>query len=336
MAGRWKALTQTRFAALIDKRMTKLYLELAKARLSLLVLLTTLVGAVLGRSSGFLDNWTLLWTLLGTALAAAGANALNQWLERELDTRMERTRNRPLPAGKMSPRHALLFGMGSAVAGVAVLASLVNTLAAALALSVILFYTLVYTPLKRRSTFCTLAGAVCGAIPPMIGWAASTGRLDTGAWLLGAVLFVWQIPHFFSLAWLYRHDYARGGFRMLPVVDRAGDLTCRALLMFAMVLVPLGLTVTLTGMAGPLFALGSILLGMGWLVLGVRLYRDRSDANARKMFLGSLVYLPLLLGLMVADRGPADGEMLLAADGNDPAPVTTAAMPPTTAFEGDS
>jgi len=296
--------------------MVRLYLELSKARLSLLVLLTTLVGAVLGGSDLWgwrLLTWRLMWTMIGTGMAAAGANALNQWLEKERDARMERTRDRPLPQGKLSPRHALLWGMGTAVVGIVLLAWLVNSLAAILALVVVLLYTLVYTPLKRHSTFCTLVGAVCGAIPPMIGWAASTGRLDLGAWLLATILFIWQMPHFFALGWLYRRDYARGGFCMLPVVDRTGDLTCRVLVMFSLVMLPLGLMVTLTGMAGPIFALGSLLLGIGWLLLGVRLYRDRSAANARKVFLGSLVYLPLLLGLMVADRGPESGATVMAA-----------------------
>ncbi len=297
------------------------YLELAKARLSGLVLLTTLAGGMLGgRSDPAFWPWD--WTLLGTGLAAAGANTLNQWLERELDARMERTRRRPLPAGRMTPRHALLWGLATAGGGVALLVWRVNFLAAALALSVVLLYALAYTPLKRRSSLSTLVGAVCGAIPPLIGWAASAGRLELGAWLLGAILFVWQMPHFFALGWLYRRDYARGGFRMLPVVDPDGDLTCRALLLFGLILVPLGLTVTLAGVAGPLFALGSMVLGLGWLGTGIRMFRERSNANARRVFLGSLVYLPLVLGLLVADRGANGGAAVLAAgDETPPAPT---------------
>jgi protoheme IX farnesyltransferase len=290
----------------------KLYLELAKARLSSLVLLTTLVGAVLGSQEG-IWSWRLLWTMFGTGLAAGGANALNQWLEREPDARMERTRHRPLPAGRLQPRLALFWGLTTAAGGVIILAWRINLLAAALALSVVLLYTLVYTPLKRRSSLSTLVGAVCGAIPPLIGWAASAGRLELGAWLLGAILFVWQMPHFFALGWLYRQDYARGGFKMLPVVDRQGDLTCRVLLMFAMVLLPLSLTVTLAGVAGPVFALGSALLSLAWLAMGFRMFRQRTDINARRVFLGSLLYLPLVLGLMVADRGTGSGTPALAA-----------------------
>jgi protoheme IX farnesyltransferase len=300
----------------------KIYFELAKARLSSLVLLTTLVGMILAVQES-IWSWRLLWTMVGTGLAAGGANALNQWLERETDARMQRTRRRPLPAGLLSPRHALLWGLATAAAGVSILAWQVNLLAASLALSVVLLYTLIYTPLKRRSSLSTLVGAVCGAIPPLIGWAAGTGRLELGAWLLGAILFVWQMPHFFALGWLYRRDYARGGFKLLPVVDPRGDLTCRVLVMFAMVLVPLSLTVTLAGVAGPLFAFGSALLGMVWLATGIRLFRQRTDANARRVFLGSLLYLPLVLGLMVVDRGSGSSTPALAAPADTSLKATT-------------
>jgi protoheme IX farnesyltransferase len=279
------------------------YLELAKARLSALVLLTTLVGYLLAsRGDQVLSH--LLWTLLGTALAAGGANALNQWLEVEQDSLMERTRKRPLPSGRLTRRHAMFWGLGVAGTGVALLLALVGRLPAALAASVILLYTLVYTPLKRRSTLCTLVGAVCGAIPPMIGWSAATGGLELGAWLLAATLFVWQVPHFFALAWIYRRDYARAGYRMLPVVDPEGRATFPSLLLFSLALLPLGLNVFLTGLAGPIYAAGSLLAGGFWSWFGFQLYREHSDRRARRVFLGSLLYLPLVLGLMVADRGP--------------------------------
>jgi len=291
--------------------MVRLYLQLSKAFLSSLVLLTTAVGYALGRAGSGAADFRLLeshflWTIFGTGLAAAGANALNQWLERGVDAMMERTRSRPLPAGMLSPRQALRWGLGTSVGGVVILASLVNVPAALLALGVILLYTLVYTPLKRRSTLCTLAGAVCGAVPPVIGWVAVAGRFEAGALLLGATLFIWQIPHFFALAWMYRYDYARGGFRMLPVVDSSGRLTFNAILLFSLILIPLGLTVTLIGMTGFVFAAGSLLLGVVWLGLGFRLWWDGSAVSARNVFLGSLVYLPLLLGLMVLDRSAGD------------------------------
>lgn len=303
----------------------KLYLELAKARLTALVLLTTLVGYVLALGDGE-PLWPLFWTVLGTGLAAAGANALNQWLEVDLDARMERTRDRPLPSGRVNRSRAFGWGLGSAVGGVALLAVLVNLLAAGLAATVVLLYTLVYTPLKQRSTLCTVVGAVCGAIPPLIGWAAAAGRLELGAWLLAATLFVWQIPHFFSLAWIYRRDYARGGFRMLPVIDPGGRLTFQILLLFCLVLLPLGLTVYLVGVAGPVFALGSLLLGGAWTLLGLHLYRERSLASARRVFLTSLAYLPLLLGLMLADRGDRREFPVLATEAAQPAAVGTGSL----------
>jgi protoheme IX farnesyltransferase len=296
--------------------MLMIYLELAKARLTALVLLTALVGFLLASASvsdplgwprpvlaaGGWWGWRLVWMLVGTGLAAAGANALNQWRERHLDAKMERTWKRPLPAGKLHPRHALIWGVGTALAGVVVLAAQASLPTAGLALGVVLLYVLVYTPLKTRSTLCTLAGAVCGAIPPLIGWAAAGGRLTAGAWLLAGLLFSWQIPHFFALAWLHRRDYARCGFKMLPVVDSTGHLTFHVLLLFALALLPLGLSMALVGLTGPVFAFGSLALGGIWLVLAVRLYRRRTAAAARHVFLSSLVILPLLLGGMVVDR----------------------------------
>lgn len=282
-------------------RLPGLYMELTKARLSGLVLVTALVGFLLA-SPRPLDPVLLFWTLLGTALSAAGANALNQWMEVRLDARMERTRERPLPSGRLSATHALLLALGLAGGGVAVLAVFVNGLSAALAAFVVLLYLLAYTPLKRRSPACTLVGAVCGAIPPMIGWAGASGGLDTGAWLLGAILFVWQIPHFLALAWLYRDDYEKGGFRMLPVIDRAGRLTTLMVLLYSLALLPVGLTSTLLGITGRVFPAISLLLGGLLLTTGLMLHRSRSASNARRVFLASIIYLPVLLAFMVVDR----------------------------------
>jgi protoheme IX farnesyltransferase len=218
------------------------------------------------------------------------------------------------------------------MAGVALLAGLVGRLAAGLAFGVVLLYVMVYTPLKTRSTFCTLAGAACGAMPPLIGWAAASGHLPGRAWLLAGILFVWQIPHFFALAWMHRADYERGGFRMLPVVERDGALTFRVLLLFTLVLLPLGLCVTLAGLAGPIFAVGSFVLGGGWLALAVRLYQQRSTTSARRVFWASLLYLPLLLGLMLADRGPP----VSGPSGLDPASRPAGAAVSATAEAGGS
>ena len=289
------------------RHLVGLYLELSKARLSALVLLTTAVGfvmatpAVMPGSAG-IDWPRLLLTIAGTALAAGGANALNQLLEMRRDGLMHRTRRRPLPSGALSPAHALLFALAASYAGLCVLGLTVNLEAAGLALATILIYILLYTPLKTRSTLNTLVGAVCGAIPPMIGWVAASGSLDRGAWILGGLLFVWQIPHFFALAWMYRDDYARGGFKMLPGLDPTGRLTGQVVVLTSLGLLPLGLAVTLWGLAGPVFAVGSVVLGAWFVYVAARLYARPSDAGARRLFLASIAYLPLLLCLMVLDR----------------------------------
>jgi len=283
-----------------------LYAELTKARLSALVLLTTAVGFVMGKPDSV--EWPRLgWTVLGTALAAGCASALNQILEIRLDKRMHRTRRRPLPSGSMSVAHSFFAAMSMGVGGLSILAMQVNLSSAWLALATILIYVLIYTPLKVRSSLNTLVGAVCGAIPPMIGWTAATGSLDRGAWILGIILFVWQIPHFLALAWLYREDYARGGFAMLPVIDRHGHMTCRIILLTSLLLVPVGATVTLLNVAGYFYAIGSALLGLWIAGLSVRLHSSRSDAHARGVFLASITYLPILMCLMVLDRGPVRG-----------------------------
>jgi len=279
------------------------YMDLAKARLSALVVITTLVGFLLG--SGASIEWaTLLWTVIGTSLAAASANALNQVIEIERDRLMHRTRTRPLPAGRISPMHAAIVAVLAGGWGVTLLAAFVNPLTAGLALLTILLYLLAYTPLKTRTTLNTLVGGVVGAIPPMMGWAAATGRIDTGAWVLFAVLFAWQIPHFLALAWMYRDDYERGGYRMLPIIDPSGVITCRAIVMWCLAMLPITLAATLVGVTGMLYAAGAVVLGIWLLKLGVDLQRQRTDAQARRLFIASVLYLPLLMGLMLLDRGP--------------------------------
>ena len=288
------------------RSLVDLYLELSKARLSAMVVLTTAVGFIMGAPALTAGAWgRLLLTIAGTSLAAGGANALNQLLERRRDAMMRRTRGRPLPSGAMSPMHGLLFALVAVYAGLAILGLAVSLGAMGLALATILIYILLYTPLKTRSTLNTLVGAVCGAIPPMIGWVAASGSLDRGAWILGGLLFVWQIPHFFALAWMYRRDYARGGFKMLPVLDPSGRLTGQVVVLMSLGLLPMGLAATLFGLAGWVYAVGSIALGTWLLVVGLRLYATRSDESARRLFIASLVYLPLLLGLMMLDRNQA-------------------------------
>ena len=293
--------------AQLGKRLRALA-ELGKASLTALVLLTVLTGFVLA-STEPIDWLVLVWTLLGTGLSAAGANGLNQYMERQTDRRMARTRGRPLPNGRLRPREALAWSLLLAVAGPLVLASQVNPLATGLTVTAEAVYLCVYTPLKTRTSLCTLAGAVCGAAGPMIGWAAAAGRLEAGAWILAAVLFVWQVPHFLALGWVHRGDYARAGIRVLPVLDRSGRATCVAIVLYSLALLPVGLTATLCGMAGLAFAVGSAVLGTALLGLGLQLYVFPNVRYAHRVFVASVVYLPLLLGLMMADRGPMDSHI---------------------------
>lgn len=280
--------------------MVSAYLELAKARLAALVILTATVGFLLG-ARGWSNGAQLLWTVVGTGLSAFGANILNQLAEHERDRRMHRTRNRPLPAGRVSRRQAARWGVASSVVGVLVLATATNLLTAGLSLFTIVLYLAVYTPLKPRTPLNTVVGAVVGAIPPMMGWAAATGRLDLGAWILGGILFVWQVPHFLALAWLYREDYARGGFRMLPAVDQPGVLTSRVAFIYAVALLPVTASLAWAGVTGGTFLISSQVLGLAFAGLGWRFARRRGDQAARRLFLASIVYLPLLLAVMVVD-----------------------------------
>ena len=278
-----------------------IYTELTKAKLSILVLLTTVAGFVLG-SARSIDVSALLWTVLGTAFAAAGSSGLNQLWEKDLDAKMERTRTRPLPSGRVGSGHVIVLSLALSLSGVGILALRVNLLTAFLAALTIVLYIFFYTPLKTRTSLCTLAGALCGAIPPMIGWTGATGVLSPGAWVLAAILFVWQIPHFLALAWLYREDYERGGFRMLPLTDHSGWLTTKMAVLYSLALLPVAATLSLVGVTGWIFAAGSLLLGGMMLAAGLKLDRQKTTDNARRLFLVSIIYLPILLGLMVFDR----------------------------------
>lgn len=282
-----------------------LHMELSKARLSLLVLVTTFVGFMLATPEVLFALPALFWTIVGTGFAAAGANTLNQCFEKQRDAQMHRTRNRPLPSGKVSIQYAVFYGLFTSIAGTLILGYCVNLLAAGLAAFNILLYVLVYTPMKPLSTMNTLVGAVCGGIPPMIGWSAASGSLEAGAWILGVILFAWQIPHFMALAWLYREDYERGGFCMLPIVDEEGVLTCRVILIYLFAMIPLATITTLLGVTGVIYAIGSMILGLYFLWKGVVLFQTKSNANARGLFMASLIYLPFLLGLMVFDKSDA-------------------------------
>ena len=297
----------------VPRRKQGLIAELTKARLTALVMLTILVGYALGRTgqAGGFDWLTLGWTMVGGFFAAAGSAILNQVLEHRRDARMPRTRGRPVPTGRVTRAAGFAAGILCSYAGVALLAATVNVLAAGLTLLTILVYILVYTPLKPLTTLNTLVGAVSGAIPPMIGWAAATNGLEPGAWVIGGLLFIWQLPHFLALAWLYKDDYEQGGHAMLPVKDHDGNLTAQMMMMSALLLVPVGLSATLLGVSGWFSALGSVVLGtwFGWRCLGF--WKKRTRETARAAFFASLIYLPLMLGVMVFDRGPVNPEAWL-------------------------
>jgi len=277
------------------------YLELTKPRMNLLVVTTTMVGyymAVRGRS----DWLKVPATLFGTALCAGGASVLNQFLERNFDRLMPRTRNRPLAARRFEPAEALGFGLGLGLGGTAMLALLVNPLTAFLAAFTILSYVLIYTPLKRRTTMNTLIGAIPGAIPPVIGWTAVRGEISPQALALLAILFLWQMPHFLAIAILYRNDYAAAGFRMLPVVDRSLKLTGQQIILFCLALIPASMLPTLLGMDGQFYFEAAVLGGLAFLSFGMGCASSGSRADARKLFLCSIIYLPLLMAIMMLDR----------------------------------
>jgi protoheme IX farnesyltransferase len=286
--------------ALVRRRLAD-YLALVKPRVVAMVLVTTVVGYYLG-SIGTTALAPLLHTLLGTALAAAGTLALNQVLERDSDARMERTRHRPLPAGRLLTGEAWALGLGLIAAGLVELAVAVGVLAAATTASIALVYLLLYTPLKSVTPLCSVVGAVPGALPPVVGWAAARGSLDLEAWILFAIMFVWQIPHTLAIGCVYRDDYARAGIRVLPVVDRDGASTGLHAVSNCLALVPIALLPTLIGLAGPLYFAVALVLGVGFLWTAVGLAWTRSAAHARRLLVASLVYLPVLLAAMAFDK----------------------------------
>jgi protoheme IX farnesyltransferase len=275
---------------------------LAKFQLNLLVLATVAGGYALG-SAGRISWVGMWWTLAGAGLTAFGAAAWNQFLERDLDARMRRTANRPLPAGRIRPAEALIIGSLWALAGVGLLALLVNEASAVVAALIFLLYVGVYTPLKRLSTLNTLVGAVPGALPPVLGWTAAAGIPQHGAWALFAILFVWQFPHLLSIAWYARDDFARAGFRMLSVVDTGdGRLTSRECLLFSLVLIPASLLPVVAGLAGAVYVVAAVSAGLGLSALALVFARQRTRPNARRVFFGTLAYLPAVLLSLWLDR----------------------------------
>jgi heme o synthase len=248
-------------------------------------------------------NWALLLhTLAGTMLVAGGTAALNQYIERDMDAAMRRTAARPLPAGILQPREVLIFGVGTLGVGTLWLALAVNLLSAFLALSTSLLYLGLYTPLKKRTPLATAVGAFPGALPPLIGWAAASGSLSRQAWLLFAILFFWQFPHFLSIAWIYREDYARAGIRMLPVVDRSGDLTFRQIVAMSAILVPVSLFPAVMGLAGIRYFFAALVLGMILLQFSLWAARHRTNTRAKWLMHATVAHIPILLGFMIFDK----------------------------------
>lgn len=277
--------------------------ELTKPRLSSLVITTAAVGFMVG-SPARVDWPTGLLMVLGMLGVVGGGNALNEVWERDVDARMRRTRDRPLPAGRLTPRAALLFGALISLAGLALLAGAVNPTAAAAAAAGWISYLFVYTPLKQRTSASTLIGAFPGAVPPLVGWAAARGTLEPAAWSLFGIVFVWQIPHFFAIARHFREDYARGGFPLLGVHDTEGATTARLSAAYALLLLPIAALPALFGVAGNLYLLASLLLGGGFFALTVWALRALGAGRERWVFLGSLVYLTVLMAMLVVDRAP--------------------------------
>ena len=277
------------------------FLELTKPRLSALVLVTTATGFWLG-SRPPIRIGNMGAALIGTAMVVAGANALNQWSERAFDALMERTKRRPLPAGRLAPATAFQFGLGLSVGGIVWLALAVNLLSSLLAAISWATYLLCYTPLKRRTSLCTLVGAIPGALPPLIGWAGARNSLGADAWALFFLLFVWQLPHFLALAVLYREDYARAGFQMLPAIEPRGMIAARQTALYGLVLLPVSLFPAVLGVAGRWYFYGAMALSLAFLLLAVRAAWLRSLQSCRELFLASVLYLPALLSWLAATR----------------------------------
>ena len=288
-------------ASIIDRRYSKTrlpdLLELTKPRITSLVLLTTLVGFYMGSRVG-VNVLLLFHTIVGTGLVASGASALNEYLERDLDARMIRTRNRPLPDGRLLPGEAFIFSAVISAAGVAYLLYFVNALTAALGAATLVGYILVYTPLKTRTALCTLIGAFPGAAPPVMGWTAARGEIDAVALSLFAILFLWQMPHFFAIAWIFTEDYTRAGFSM----HVSGERTGRQIIFFCCALIPVSILPTFFGLTGMTYFVGAVLLGFTYLGYGFAVALFRSNTHAHRLLRVSVLYLPALLVLMMVDK----------------------------------
>ena len=272
-----------------------------KVRVNTLVVATAAAGFYMG-SPDAMNLAILAAAVIGTGLVAGGAAALNQISERDVDRLMNRTRQRPVAEGRLGVRDAHLIAWTASAAGLVLLAVGTNLLATAIAALTLVIYAYVYTPMKRVTSFSTVIGAVPGALPPMIGWAAARGSIDAPAWALFFIVFLWQLPHFLAIAWLYREDYARASFPMLPVVDPDGASTARQSLLYATVLLPVSILPSALGMTGPLYAISAFILGLAFIAAGIRFALARTKPNARLLFLASLIYLPAVWAVMIIDR----------------------------------
>ncbi|HEX9263008.1 MAG TPA: heme o synthase [Candidatus Binatia bacterium] len=290
-------------AAISASRRVSDFFELTKPRIVLMVLVTALVGYYAG-SERVPDYLRLLQVLIGTALAAGGTLTLNQFIERDIDAMMERTRHRPLPDARVQPQDALWFGVALTLLGLGYLAVAVNPLSAVVAGAITLSYLLVYTPMKRYSSLCLPLGAVPGALPPVIGWVAARGELSVDAWVLFAILFLWQIPHTLAIAYLYREDFAKAGIQFLPVIEPDGESTNRQILIHCGALLVVSLLPTLIGLAGASYFIAAFILGAAFLASGIKLVMAPTRAGARRLLFASLIYLPVLLLVMALDRVP--------------------------------
>ena len=277
------------------------YVELTKPRITFLIVLTSAAGFGLASRRG-IDYLALVSALLGIALLSSGIAALNQYAERDLDGLMRRTAGRPLPSGKLAPWEALAFGAGLTIAAEVYLLLLVNPLSALLGLTVIAGYLFGYTPLKTRSSLSTVVGAFPGAVPPLIGWSAATGTLSIEGWVLFAILFLWQFPHFLAIAWMYREDYSRAGILMLPVVEPDGRVTAQQIVLYTLMLIPVSLLPTVLGISGRFYFFGAIVLGLLFLYSSIRAAFSMSRQHAKQLLLASVIYLPLLFILMVVNK----------------------------------
>ena len=296
-------MSTSRTAELSLTNRASAFITLTKPDVPFLVLITTAAGYYMGARGPV--NWLhMLHTVFATMLIAAGTATLNHYIERDSDRFMRRTAGRPLPTGVVQPREALFFGVALALAGAVDLYFVGGLLPCALGVATCLSYLLAYTPLKKRTVWATFVGAFPGAIPPMIGWAAATGSLGRGAWLLFAILFIWQFPHFHAIAWMYREDYARAGILMLPVVDRDGSRTFRQIIGFAAALVLVSLLPALLGMAGVLYFFGALVVSTALVQVAVWAANSKSNARAKWLMHATVLHIPLLLALMVYDKIP--------------------------------